>query len=104
MGEETIILDVRNICSFTDLFILTSVNSRTQLKAVGDFIEIKLKGEGEYPINVDGTHNSNWGVLDYGDIVVHIFLPEARSYYDLERLWGDAKIIKYNRKKSKTSD
>ncbi len=95
MGEEILILDVKKTCGFADIFIIATANSRTQIKAISDYIEIKLKEDKEKPIAVDGILNTNWGVLDYGDIVIHVFIPETRSFYNLERLWGDAEIIKY---------
>jgi ribosome-associated protein len=81
------------VCNFTDYFVIGTGMSRQQLHAVGQHVEEVLKSNGCSAYNVDGYGTSTWLVLDYGDVVVHIFSAEARRYYDLERLWGDARVV-----------
>lgn len=84
--------------------MIASVGSKTQLKAIGDHIELSLKSNyGERPYATDGLLNSNWGVIDYSDVVVHIFLPETRRFYELERLWGDGVAINWVKQKQNDS-
>ncbi len=87
-------LDVRDTSSFTDHFLIcTGANSR-QIQAIADEITHKLKAGGELPSSLEGYQNAEWVLIDYGDFVIHIFSPKARVYYDLERLWRDAKAVK----------
>lgn len=85
---------MREITSFADFFIIcTGTNSR-QNQAISDEIHIAMKREdGELPVSVEGFTNGEWILMDYGDMLVHIFLERTRTYYDLERLWRGAKII-----------
>lgn len=87
------ILDLREITSFTDFFILCSVSNPRQAHAVCDEIEKQLKGMGELPVSIEGYQAAEWILMDYGDFIVHIFSETARAYYDLERLWRHAKIV-----------
>lgn len=94
------VLDLReienSICSF---FVIAEGNSNTQVKAINDSIEKKVREKlKEKPWHVEGTGNSEWVLMDYVDTVVHIFLPETRKFYDLEGLWGDAKITQIEEK------
>lgn len=72
--------------------IASGANAR-QIQAIADEIEIQLKELGEYPNSVEGYQNAEWVLLDYGDYLIHIFTEKARQYYDLERLWRDAKVV-----------
>lgn len=90
-----IVLDVREATSFTDYFVIATGANPRQIQAIADEIVQKLKQEGEYPASVEGYQNAEWVLIDYGDFVVHIFSPKARLYYDLERLWRDAKPVKW---------
>lgn len=87
------ILDLREITSFTDFFLICSVANPRQGHAVSDEIAKQLKTLGELPVSVEGYDASEWILMDYGDLVVHIFSETARSYYDLERLWRHAKQV-----------
>jgi ribosome-associated protein len=90
-----VVLDVREATTFTDYFVIaTGANSR-QIHAIGDEITQQLKKQGEYPASLEGYTNAEWVLIDYGDFVIHIFSPKARTYYDLERLWRDAKPVKW---------
>ena len=77
--------------AITDAFVITSGRNVRQVKTIAEEVEAKLKAEGGIkPIRVEGLGDSQWILLDYGDLVVHVFLDETREYYDLERLWSDA--------------
>ena len=83
-------LDLREITSLTDHFVIcTGTNSR-QNQAIADEIYLQVKKKGELPISLEGYDNAEWVLLDYGDFVFHIFDKDAREFYDLERLWRDA--------------
>ena len=94
------VLDVRGLSSVTDYFVICSGNSEPQIKAISDNIS---KGTIKKPHHIEGYENKNWILLDYFDIIVHIFKTEDRDYYDLERLWADAPINKYHNEDSKAS-
>lgn len=87
------VLDLREITSFTDFFVICSVSNPRQAHAVGDEIEKALKQIGELPVSIEGYDAAEWILMDYGDFLVHIFSESARNYYDLERLWRHAKIV-----------
>jgi len=90
-GEDTVIIEVGAILAITDAFVVTSGRNTRQVKTIAEEVEARLKAEGGIrPLRVEGLGDSQWILLDYGDIVVHIFLDETRAYYDLERLWSDA--------------
>ena len=90
-AENVQAIDVRELTSFTDYFIICSATNLIQVKAIADNIKDNIK---EKPFRTEGYQNANWIIIDYVDIVVHIFFEEAREYYDLERLWFDAKTVK----------
>lgn len=86
-----VVLDLRQIASFAEYFIIASGANQRQVQAVADEIEEQLKGHhGMRPIRVEGYTTAEWVLMDYGDFIVHIFNKEAREFYDLERLWRDA--------------
>ncbi len=84
-------LDLREVTSFTDFFVICSVSNARQGQAVSDQIQTDLKDFGERPNSVEGYDQAEWILMDYGDFLVHIFSEPARKYYDLERLWRSAK-------------
>jgi ribosome-associated protein len=91
---DPVLLDLRGIADFTDFFIIVSGSSEKQVQAISDEIEERLKKElHEIPINIEGYTAAEWILMDYGDFIVHIFDKDAREFYDLERLWRDAKRI-----------
>ena len=92
-AEDIIILDVRKLTSITDFFVICSGNSDKQVKAIADVILEGLEKLDFKPWHKEGYQYLQWVLLDYVDVVVHIFQKETRDYYSLERLWGDAKII-----------
>jgi ribosome-associated protein len=87
------VLDLREITSFTDFFVLCSVSNPRQAHAVSDEVEKQLKATGELAVSIEGYEAAEWILMDYGDFIVHIFSETARAYYDLERLWRHAKIV-----------
>lgn len=87
------VLDLRGITSFADYFVMCSGTNARQIQAIADEIGKRLDEDGERPKNVEGYQNAEWVLADYGDFIVHVFSEQARSYYDLERLWRDAKRV-----------
>lgn len=94
-AREIVILDITSISPVTDYFIICSAASHTQVKAIADNIEEKLKEKGIPMLHKEGYREGRWILLDYGDCVVHIFVEEERQFYNLEKLWRDAKIISF---------
>ncbi|WP_143715444.1 ribosome silencing factor [Alkalithermobacter paradoxus] len=92
-GEDIAILDLKNITSVADYFVIASATSERQVKAIADNVEYEVEKEGISVKRKDGHNTSRWILLDYGDVMVHIFHTEERAFYDLERLWKDAPYI-----------
>ena len=91
---DIVALDLRSIASFTEFFIIASGSNQRQVQAIADDINEKLKAElGSRPVRIEGYNSADWVLLDYGDFVVHIFNGEAREFYDLARLWLDARKV-----------
>ena len=84
------VLDVGEIVSYADFFVICSGNTERQTKAIHDGVYEELKADGVLPRRVEGERGARWILMDYLDCVVHIFTPEARAYYRLEQLWGEA--------------
>jgi ribosome-associated protein len=89
-GYDVLIMDLRNLASFTDYFIICSADSEVQVKAVADEIDKDLRDKGIKCWHREGYLGLTWVLLDYVDVVVHIFKKDAREFYSLEKLWGDA--------------
>jgi ribosome-associated protein len=89
-AHEVVALDLRGISGATDAFLLASGTSDIQVRAVAEHIVDELKKEGVRPDHVEGMEGGRWVLLDYIDFVVHVFHPQARQFYQLETLWGDA--------------
>jgi ribosome-associated protein len=89
-AESLLVLDLQGISGIADYFVICCGNSTTQIRAIADAVEASLKAEGVRVFHREGMPESGWLLLDYGDVVVHVFLPETREFYALERLWGDA--------------
>lgn len=81
---------MREVCSYTDFFIICSGRSGRQAQAIADEIRFRLKQEGVLPLRVEGEQQGDWILLDYLGVVVHVFTPEARDFYRLETLWKEA--------------
>ncbi len=92
-GEDIVILDLSNLLVVTDVFVLASGTSTRHVKSLVDDAEEALRGLDRKPIRREGRDHGEWVLLDYGDVVVHIFDRETRAYYELERLWADAPRI-----------
>lgn len=91
---DLIALDLRDIASFTEFFIIASGSNQRQVQAIADDINEKLKAElGSRPVRIEGYNSAEWVLLDYGDFVVHLFNGESREFYDLARLWRDARKV-----------
>ncbi len=92
-ASDLVILDISSIASFANYFLICSGDSSRQIQAIADEVEEKLRHLGLRPSHVEGYRNAEWILMDYIDLVVHIFSKKARSFYDLERLWRDGKRI-----------
>ena len=90
---DIVVLDLREIASFTDYFVITSGNNERQVQAIADGIVEILKKTGTSAARVEGYKKAEWILLDYGDFVVHVFEEKARRFYDLERLWRESKRV-----------
>ena len=90
---EPVVLDLRDIASFTDYFVIVSGQNERQVQAISDEIYEQLKKAGETAARVEGYKTAEWILLDYGDFVVHVFEHKARKFYDLERLWRESKRV-----------
>jgi ribosome-associated protein len=88
------VLDLRGISSFTDFFVICSGTNPRQIQAIADEVGLQLKKAGETPIGLEGYDTAEWVLADYGDFIVHVFSESARTFYDLERLWRQAKQLK----------
>jgi ribosome-associated protein len=93
-GEDIVLLDVRERTTIADYFVLCSGTSERQLKAIVEGITEALKKEGRIiPRHVEGKPETGWVLIDYNDVIVHIFAPERRSFYDLESFWAEAAVL-----------
>ena len=92
-AENIKVLDLKDISSFTDYFLVCSGHSDRQVQAIADSIVIQLKEEGFMPISVEGYRDGRWVVVDFGDVVIHVFLDALRDYYNIEGLWHDARKV-----------
>jgi ribosome-associated protein len=90
---DIVVLDVQGLSSVTDYFLVCSGRSTTHLQTISDAIHAGLKAAGVRPAHAEGRAASGWILLDYGDVLVHMFLEDTRAYYALERLWGDAPAV-----------
>ena len=89
--DPTVVLDVGELLGITDHFVITSGSNVRQVRTIAEEVELHVKAEGGgSPRCIEGLDDARWVLLDYGRFVVHVFLEEARRYYDLERLWADA--------------
>ena len=96
-AADIVLLKVAEVSYLTDYFVLATGFSRTQVRAIADSINDKVEQElGKRPIRVDGKTDASWIVLDYGDAIVHVFMPEEREFYSLEAFWGHAERIEFS--------
>jgi ribosome-associated protein len=87
------VLDLREVTSFADFFVICSGSNPRQIQAIAEEIGEQLGQRGEYPVSVEGFTNADWILADYGDYLIHVFSPKARTFYELERLWRHAKTV-----------
>jgi len=93
-GENIVLLDIRERTLIADYFVICSGSSERQLKAIVDGISEEVKkAYGIYPRYVEGNSQTGWVIIDYGDIMVHAFSPDVRTYYDLEGFWREANVL-----------
>ena len=93
-GQITL-LDVSDLIQITEAFVIASGNSRRQVMTFADELAIQMKSDGRPPLRVEGQDEGIWVLVDFGDVIVHLFQPEPRQHYDLERLWGDAPRLEW---------
>jgi ribosome-associated protein len=93
-AEDVLVLDVRGLTSYADYFVLMTADSDRQAGAIADAVDEKLKEQGATKVGVEGYESGRWILVDYGDVVAHVFNREARGFYDLEGLWADAPRFK----------
>jgi len=88
------VLDLSGVTSFADFFVICTGANQRQVQAISDEVGMQLKQQsGDLPISLEGYNQADWVLADYGDLLVHIFSPKARAFYDLERLWRNAKRV-----------
>jgi len=93
LGTDVVVLDVGEIISITERFVLVSASNTRQVRTIVEEVEAAMKrAGGDGPRAVEGLDDASWVLLDFGDVIVHVFLAETRDFYDLDRLWSDAPI------------
>lgn len=92
-ADKIDVIEISDLTIISDYFVIASANNTTHVKALADEVEFELKKLDKTPARVEGYQNANWIVLDYLDVVVHVFYEETRNYYNLEKLWSDGKQI-----------
>jgi len=92
-AADLVILDLREIASFTEYFLIGSGTNQRQVQAIADAVDERLRKDKKRPLHIEGYNAAEWILLDYGDFIVHVFSAPSRRFYDLERLWRDAKRI-----------
>ena len=90
---DVVVLDLRNTSAFTDFFVLCSGLNQRQVKAIADAVEESLRAAKVRPAHIEGYDRAEWVLMDFFNFIVHIFTPQTREFYSLERLWGDAERI-----------
>ena len=109
-ARQVVMLDVKTLTTVADTFIICSARSNRQVTAIAEFISRYLKKKGKKALNIEGRKEGHWVLMDYGDVIIHIFLEPLRSFYDLEGLWVDARrittkaLLEYNNKESRDED
>ena len=107
-ARQVVMLDVKAMTTMADIFIICSARSNRQVTAIAEFIATYLKKKGKRALHIEGRKEGHWVLMDYGDVIIHIFLEPMRSFYDLEGLWSDAKrvtteaLTDYNKHESQT--
>lgn len=91
---DVVLLDVSGFCSFSDFFVLCSGKSSRQVQGIADNLETSLRESGIRPLGIEGRGEGHWILMDYGDVIIHIFYEPIRNHYDLESLWSEAKKVR----------
>lgn len=100
-GSDIVVIDMRELVAYTDFLVLCTARNQRQAKAIHDEVHERLKKEhGLIPDHVEGEREANWVLADYLDCVLHVFVPEARNYYRLEALWGEAPRLELGRREA----
>ncbi len=94
-AKEVVILDMRKLLNITDYFVICNGENERQIKAIADKIEDEMYRRNGFFLGKEGTYRSGWFLMDFGDVIGHIFMPEIRNFYDLESLWGDAPSVDF---------
>ena len=92
-ARDIVGLDLRGVASFTDYFLICTGNNARHVQSIADSVEEDLRRSGRRPLHTEGYSAAEWILLDYGDFILHVFNPTSRKFYDLERLWRDARRI-----------
>ena len=92
-ANDVVILSLKGVSDVADFFVIASGTSDTHVRSIADHVRVELKKEGTAVHHLEGVTQGRWALLDYVDFVVHVFHPSLRSFYQLERLWGDAEVI-----------
>ena len=96
-ARDVLVLDMRGLTPLYDFFVLATGSSRRQIHTIAEEVDAALRAAGDRRLGIEGYQASKWVVQDYGDVVVHVFSPEAREYYRLEELWDDAPHVDWER-------
>lgn len=94
-ASDVLLLDIREVTTFADYFVICSGNNPRQIQAIADALEEDLEKQGARALHREGIAEAGWILLDFGDVIVHIFGTKEREYYRLERLWSEAKTVVY---------
>lgn len=92
-AEDILVLNVSEVTTFADLFVICSGRGERQVQSIADEIVEKAKAAGRQPVGVEGYDAGRWILIDLGDVIAHVFVPDERALYRLERLWGDAPVV-----------
>ena len=103
-AENIVILDLKDLSSVTDTMIVASGHSDRHVQAVSEFLAQEMKKHGYFPLGSEGLQSGRWALLDYGEIVVHVFYDDVRLHYDLEGVWRDAPVIYDERQQTCVSE
>lgn len=95
-GRDVVLLNLQGISLVTDYFLIVTGNSTTQVKAITDHLIEKLPDVGLPVLRLEGLQEAKWVLVDCGDLVIHVMTPDQREFYNLERLWGDAKVVTFS--------
>jgi ribosome-associated protein len=93
LAQDVVILDLRGLSDVCDFFVVASGQADVQVIAIARAVTDGLRGAGQSPVGIEGTDSGRWALVDYFDVVIHVFRPEVRDYYQIERLWDDAGVL-----------